>query len=213
MKSIFVTCFVLLIAGQMFSQSIDINYYSTDAGRNLTAAFSKKFNKNEVGVGLGYNINRIIQPDDQNNIYHKRLFATKPYHHLNLNLFYHRYVFTQLKHIKPFVFYDFQLKYSTTRSSMYLGYKLDTTINASTFDGQILYAKKVTNYGPFWWMENMIGVGFTVDITDKWYLKQKAGLGINFIYGETPNIVMNGGKLDHEYGLLLNIGVGFRFGS
>lgn len=191
------------------AQSVALNYYYTGSGRNLTATFSKRTGNNKLGVGLGYNINSIRQSDDQNNVYYRRLYATKAYHHLNFNVFYNRYVFTNLAHIKVYVFYDFQIKYSTTRTSSYVPWAFDSSIVANTPDEKVLYRNIVNHYGPFWWIENTLGVGFEVDITKSWYLTQKVGLGLHILYGDKfPPLLAP--KVDIEYYSMLNVGIGFR---
>lgn len=169
------------------AQSVGIDYFYTGSGRNLTASFSERTNDHRLGIGLGYNINSIRQSYEKD-IYYRKLFATKPYHHLNLNVYYNRYVFTSLENIKPYLFYDFQYKYSTTRS----------TSNYGTI---------VDHHGPFYWIEKTIGAGFEVDITNRWYITQKAGLGLHILHGkELPTL----SKIDTEFYSMLNFGIGFR---
>jgi len=204
--------FLSVFANTAFSQSVGINYYSTGSGRNITSVYSFGNNKNEFGFGIGYNINSIKQPDDQSNIYYKRLYATRFYQHLNLNLTYQRYVLSSNDIFKPFVFYDLQLKYSTTRSSMYIPYAFDSTIIANTPDEKILYRKYIVNFGPFLWVENTIGIGFMLHLYKQLYLKQMAGMGIVFTIGHDNQLA---GRMDNwmdwEFGGLLNLGIVFRF--
>jgi len=194
------------------SQNIGLNYYSTGAGKNITTTYIKNIKHSSISIGLGYNINSIRQPDDESNIYYKRLYATKPFHHLNFNLSYQHDIFYNLKNIKPFVFYDLQIKYSTTRSSMYLPYDYDSTyLNTAHPEDGILYKKHVAYFGPYTWLENSIGIGFNVNITDKFYLTQKIGAGIHFIYGygSGKDIVLKP-KTEWEFMGLLNVGVVYR---
>jgi len=194
-----------------YSQSVGINYFSTGTGRNITANYGFTKNNNEFGLGLGYNINSIKQPDDQSNIYYRRLFATRPIQHLNFNLFYHKYFLTKLNHIQPFAFYDFQMKYSTTRSSMYIPYAFDSTIVANTPDEKVLYREYIEYFGPFLWVENAIGIGFKVNIYKKWYLQQMAGLGIHIILGYDNRLARNEDNwCDWEFGGLFNLGIVYR---
>ncbi len=41
---------------------------------------------------------------------------------------------------------------------------------------------------PFLWIENAIGPGFKVDITETFYLKQRLGLGVHFIFSEDKKL-------------------------
>ena len=207
MRKIFIIILSLYITNS-YSQDLGLNYYSTGTGRNITAAFSKNFKTNVFGVGIGYNINSIRQPDDQNNIYYKRLYASNFMQHLSLNMYYDKYIFRSFKHIHPLVFYNFQLKYSTTRSSMYIVAEYDSAFGGKTPEDNLLYRNYIENFGPFLWVENCIGLGFRVDITDNLYLKQKAGLGVNLIIGEEPKLVK--ANVAWEFSGFINIGLYYK---
>ncbi|HBG71651.1 MAG: hypothetical protein A2W93_06930 [Bacteroidetes bacterium GWF2_43_63] len=192
------------------AQNLSLNYYSTGTGTNLTLAYAKDWEKNELGFGLGYNINRIAHPDDKGHIFYKRLYATKPIHHVNLNLFWHHRIFSEMQHIKPFLFYDLQMTYSTTRNRFFVPYGFDSTIVSDTPEGKILYREMIDFFGPFIWIENNIGVGFQVDITDKWFIQQKFGTGIHLIHGSERRLLPFR-KTHWEFVGLLDWSVGIRF--
>lgn len=211
-KNIITTIALSIFSLSLYSQVLGINYNSTGAGRNITVNYSKNINNHAWSFGIGYNINSIRQPDDEANIYYKRLFATTPAQHLNFNLSYRHNIFYNLKNIKPFVFYDLQIKYSTTRSSMYLPYDYDSTyLNTAHPEDGILYKNHIAYFGPYTWIENSIGIGFKVGITDRFYLQQRFGAGIHFIYGygSGKDIVLKQ-KIDWEFMGLLNIGIVYR---
>lgn len=192
--------FLLLLANSAFSQSVNIGFNSTHSGRNVTAVYEKQVKQHEFSFGIGYNINRYIEPDNQYNFYKKRLFATNTVGHINLNFTYQRYVFSNLTCIKPFVFYDLQAKYSSTRNQ----FPYIVTIAP---DGGLIYTEHTVAFGPFTWLENNIGIGFTADITDKFYLKQKFGAGMVFILGEQQ---VPGQNFNWEFSTLLSFSVGMR---
>ncbi|MFT4755204.1 MAG: hypothetical protein ACI9GM_000092 [Salibacteraceae bacterium] len=178
------------VSSNLFSQNVGVDYNLTGSGRNITATISKEFEKCEIGVGVGYNINSLTQSDDQNQMYYQRLFATKPIQHLNVELFYNFFIFKNFKHIKPFLFVDVQAKYSTTRSSMYLPYAIDSTISGS-WEDQILYINVVENFGPFLWIENYIGVGFNVEMVNNLFLKERIGFGGYSVIGTDDRLCCN----------------------
>ena len=160
----FISLFIMILTIALsYSQSIALNYNSTGTGQNITANFSFDIKKSELGFGLGYTISTLAHPDNQYNVFYKRQFATEPLHHLNLNLFYHRYVFPNLDHINIFLFYDFQGKHSAARN----------VINSPLDD--VIY------HGPYYWLDNTIGLGFNVNIIGNWYVQQKIGAGGHFI--------------------------------
>jgi hypothetical protein len=193
------------------AQNVSLNYYSTGAGKNITLAYSKEIKTMEFGIGLGCNINSIKQPDDQPNIYYKRLFATKPLHFLNFNLYYNQYIFNRFDQFKPYIFYDFQMKYSTTRSNMYIIDRIDSTIISSDPADQYLYRNYTEYFGPFLWIENNLGLGMKINITEKLYISQKIGLGIHFIIGEEPKLFMNKNSMLWEFHDFYAFTVGFKF--
>ncbi len=184
---------------------INTGFNSTMAGRNITIGLSKTINnKHEFGGGLRYNINKLAHNDDQNKVFYKRLYATKPLHYIGVVGFYHRNIFRQWEHIKPFVFYDLQATYSTTRNSMFLPYSYDT-------NGDVLYKNCIENFGPFTWVEQNVGIGFKVDLFGNWFFQQKVGVGTTFILGYDKQLL---GKyfnwFDWEFGALLNVSIGYR---
>ncbi|MBP1672886.1 MAG: hypothetical protein H6Q25_701 [Bacteroidetes bacterium] len=191
------------------AQNVSLNYYSTGAGKNITLAYSKEIKTMEFGIGLGCNINSIKQPDDQSNIYYKRLFATKPLHFLNFNLYYNQYVFNKLGQFKPFLFYDLQMKYSTTRSSMYSPYSIDTMNNFSDVVDPYLYRRYIEYFGPFLWVENTIGIGLKIMINQHFFITQKFGFGIHFIIGD--EIDLSKFKTEYEFHDFFSFSIGYKF--
>jgi len=172
------------------AQGLNIGFNSTHTGRNVTAQYEIKRGKSEYSLGLGININMYGHPDNQANIYKKRLYATKWYHYFNADFTYQRYIFNEkTTAVKPFVFYDLQAKYSTTRNQMVLPYTYDSTLVVNRPEDGILYRERIEYFGPFWWLENNIGIGFTADITDRIYIKQRIGMGVDLILGYDDQIV------------------------
>lgn len=192
MKKLLILIQCLIISLSLFSQNeISASFNSTHSGKNIVASYSKYLNsKNEIGGGVRFNINSYILPDDQNNIYYKRLFATEPLHYFGIQGFYHRHVFQNLQHIKPFVFYDAQATYSTT---------------INKFTGEIQH------FGPYWWIEQCIGLGFKVDVANSFFITQKIGVGYSLIVGSYENSPSMLKNVTGEFGFLLNAGVGYRF--
>ena len=208
MKKI-ITLLLIMVGSNSFAQRISLDFNLTGSGRNVTAGYTIEFSKNEIGFGLGYNINSLTQPDDQNNVFYKRLYATKPLHHLNFDLFYQRNIFTNLDHFQPFVFVDIQVKYSTVRSSVYLPYAFDSSIVSNTPEEKILYRNYVFFYGPFLWIENYIGLGFNVDLHKSWFLKHKVGVGGYSLIGRDDTIIS--GNYSWEFAWMLSVGLGYTF--
>lgn len=215
MKSLLIVTLAILCINLTYAQStIGLQYYSTGAGENITATFAKKLNKGAIGAGVGCNINQIKQPDDQSNIYYKRLFATKPLQYLSGNFFINRDVFPKLEKLKTFVFYDLQLKYSTTRSSLYIPFDYDSTLVVNQPEEGILYQQHIENFGPFTWVENGFGLGFNVELTDKLSFQQKFGGGVYFILGYDDQIATKLFRwFEWEFMYFYNIGINYKIGK
>ncbi len=210
MKKIYLLLLTLSLS-KSYGQEISLDYFSTGAGRNITVNYTQNIKNNSISIGLGYNINSIKQADDQSNIYYKRLYATQAIHYLNFNISYQRYILKRLKNISPFVFYNFQMKYSTTRSNMYIPYKYDSSLVVNNPEEGILYRNMTEYFGAFLWLENSIGLGFKVNITDRFAIRQKVGLGIHFIIGDEPKLVKP--NTEWEFMGLINIGLSYNISA
>lgn len=213
MKKILIIILIITNSLSVFSQSINLGFNSTHSGRNITTQYEFKKKNSEYSFGLGFNINKLAHNDNQNNIYKKRLYATKPYHHINVNFTYQYYILTEkVKNIHLFVFYDLQAKYSTTRNEFFYPYGYDSTLVVNNPSQGIIYYQYITNFGPFLWLENNIGIGFTADLSDRFYLKQRLGFGADFILGYGDKLFTRQFKwFDYEFSGHFNVSVGYRF--
>ncbi len=184
----------VLTCSLVSSQNLVLNYYSTGTGQNITFNYAIHSTNSDVGFGLGWNINRLKHPDNQTNVFYKRQFATRSIDHLNLNLFYHRYILKGLENLNPFLFYDFQGKHSAAMNDF------------NSTDDERIY------HGPYFWLDNTIGIGFNVRIFRNWYLQQKFGAGAHFILPSNREVqrvssITSLQKAHWEFIGLLNIGI------
>ena len=207
MRNAFIVLLLNIFTNIAFCQDeIAVSFNSTYAGRNISLDIANTKSKNEFGVGIRVNINKLAHNDDQNKSYYKRLYATELYHFGGLHFFYNRMVFTDLKNISPFLFYDMQATFSTTRNRMFLPYGYDT-------DGAALYKEVIEIFGPYGWIEQTVGIGIKTKIFNNFYLNQKIGFGTCILLGYDKK------RLDRyynwfgwEFGAILNIGLIYKFG-
>jgi hypothetical protein len=198
---VFSSCFVL---GQ---NDLQFGFNSTTAGRNLVLGYSKTVNsKNTFGIGLRININKVKHPDDQMNVFYKRLFATELYQYFGIQANYHRAFLPNLQCLKPYLFYDLQLTKASTWNRMFLPYSYDT-------NGDVLYKEYREYFGPFWWIEQSVGIGYRVKIANSLYMYQNIGAGITFILGEDKKRPLTYDKFSWEFGYLFSIGISYRLGE
>ena len=190
MKTIFLF-FTLLIASSLSAQvELTTAFNSTLSGRNVALTISKTNDKHEFGGGIRYNIGMLAMPDDQGNLYYKRLYPSTFGQHFGVQGFYHHYILNHWEHINPFVFYDVQVAYSTTRN-------------------KDCYSENTARFGPFTWVEQTVGVGFKVDLANQFFISQKIGIGGGLIFGTDKQLLKTSAAW--EFGGLINVGIGYRF--
>ena len=208
--------FVIVFAGLLQSMMAQIRVYpvfnSIGSGRSINLLASKQMKYiHELGGGLRININKYAHNDDQDNVYKKRMYATKPLHYFGVEGFYHIHLLQRLQHFDFFAFYDIQLVYSTTGNRLLRHEIIDP------YTGECEINTYFRNHGPFTWIEQNIGIGFTVDIWKNFFLTQRLGGGVRFMLGmDTPP---NGNKdywlakppFEWEFGYVLSVGIGYRF--
>lgn len=198
---------VLILSTIIINAQVELSsaFNSTRSGRNVSFAISKSINdKNQVGGGLRININMLAHNDDQNKVFVKRLFATKPIHYFGLEGFYYKNILNKWDCVKPFLFYDIQAAYSTTWNRMLLPYTYD-------INGDVLYKEYREHFGPFTWVEQCIGIGFKANLIKSFFITQKIGFGTMFILGKDKRRLGTYDKFSFEFGSLISIGLGYRF--
>lgn len=175
---------------------VTVDFNSTNSGRSINVLVSRQFhNRHELGGGICFNINKQSANDDQFCIFRKHLFAVQPYEFFGVEGFYQIHFLKNLEHIDLFAFYDIQYRFSHTRNSL-------RTNQDYVF------------HGPFHWVEQNVGIGFSVDIWKNLFLIQRIGAGCMMVIGEDINGPMYGMKNPRVYtevNYLLTAGIGYRF--
>ncbi|WP_417590008.1 hypothetical protein [Owenweeksia hongkongensis] len=197
---------LLIVFANATLAQVDITsaFNSTYSGRSIILSGSAYLNpKNEIGIGIRYNINKLAHNDDQNNVFLKRQFGTEFKHHWGITAFYHHYIFKDLNCVKPFVFYDFQYSKSPTRNRMFLPAFEDEELGT-------LYYEVIEYFGPFTWLENNIGVGIKAKITNRLYLNQKIGVGAIFILGKDEKRPITYDNFEWDFAALIQVGLAYR---
>lgn len=212
-----IAAFLIVFTGFMQSATSQVRvstvFNSIYSGRsiNVLASGQTKNSRHEFGGGLRININKFAHNDDQFNIFKKRMYATKPLHYFGIEGFYQIHFLQNLQHIDLFAFYDIQVCYSTTGNRV-----PPWSINLETGYVEFI-GEQFRHFGPFTWIEQNIGIGFSVDIWDNVYLTQRLGVGVAFILGEDKPVNENKDYLllknsfENEFGYLLSAGIGYRF--
>jgi hypothetical protein len=155
------------------------------AGQGIKVNYARKKNKSEWELGLRYHINRPIT-DNRGYALHHRLYAADFGQHLGLNIGYRRDIRISHSQLNPYWFYNLAgmkmithdlLEKCVKDSSYTIGPNNDTIITYSTQIERIRY------YGePLIQVENVFGVGISVQAYKNLYLDALAGGGIALIW-------------------------------
>ena len=202
------TC-VLFACCSSAQNAAKISFNTSTLREGVIVGYSRTIHQNhEIEVGLRVHINRLVMPDDQESIYYKRMYASNLAQHFGVQLGYNWYFLPRLEHLKPFVFYELQAAYSTTRNH---GYDYTFYIN----EGTLQLEEYLESFGPFLWLQNSIGVGFKVDIWKSFYLFEKVGFNATEIIGNDEKLMPDPYQkfpwLVSEFGYMISVGVGYRF--
>ncbi len=177
MKRILIFCSIFCFSLPFLCQKeLGFNFNSCHSGRSINLVFANQFqNQLKLSTGLLINIGQIAQPDEKSCFHRKRLFPQKAYEYLGLDFSLSHYL-TEQKRL--FAFANVQLKYSGVRNQEIIKVYYDS-VNQLQF-----YDREVNFYGPFFWMQNTVGLGFDVNILKSLYLSQKLGFGFEYIHGK-----------------------------
>ena len=181
--------------------NISLVYNSVHIGQNIALNYSQAFGKHSILVGIKYNLNRIVQ-DNQNEIFKKRFYATNFIEHWGLALGYN-YTFRKVGAIEPYVFYELQYTNSHTRNEFVFPVEEDQ-------DGKVYYTIDLVFLGPTTALENYIGVGIIIPVLDNLLITQKVGFGVSVFLDTDPSLVYTN-NMFWEMGYMLSAGIAYRF--
>ena len=114
-----------------------------------------------------------------------------------------------MKYLEPFIFYDLQARYAPAALlSMYIEY--DSTLVQTRTEQGIIGYEMLSYLGPFTWIEQNVGLGFKAPLTERFYLKQRFGVGVNMILGYDDSLVSKRFSwFDWEFSTLMHFSVGY----
>ncbi len=210
MKYLIVFFIVLAMPYSVLSQSILGGYNSTASGHSISIDYNINRNKLEFGVGLGINLPTEYLDQGINLFYKKKLYPVKTHEYFAFKTYINRNILEKTN-FNVFVYYDFQLRRSGARSQLYLSLGYDSTLVKDRPEDGIIYQESIVEYGPYFWLENTVGVGMDIFLSKRCFLRQKVGLGITMIYGyDEGNQIVNFSGRSSMYGFLAYFGVGYR---
>lgn len=210
MKNLFNILAVMLLCQFTIAQSLIGGYNSTASGHSLSLDYNIKKNKSELGVGIGINLPVRYQGDGINEYFGKKLYPVKSHEFIAIKTYFHQLIY-EMGNFRSYAFYDLQLRRSGARTQTYYGIGYDSTLVKNRPEDGIIYVEGIDEYGPYFWIENTVGLGMDINISNNFFIRQKFGLGVTMIYGhDKGNISVNHFGRTHIYGFLAYFGVGYK---
>ena len=197
--------FAGLVQNGMAQVRVSTVFNSIGSGRSINLLASRQVkNKHELGGGLRLNINinnanKYVHNEFLDYSFKKRMYATKPLHYFGIEGFYQIHLFQKLQCIDFFAFYDIQLVYSTAGNTVF---EFNPKKGISEY-------KYFLYLGPFTWVEQNIGIGFTVDIGKNFFFTQRLGGGACIVLPKQSDYWAS--EPAYEFGYMLSAGIGYRF--
>ncbi len=191
--------FLFQVISTSAQYNITSSYNSVHIGRNANIGVAKNLGNHSIGIALKYGFNSVTA-NNYNEIFKKCFYAVNLVERFGFNLDYHYNFNLEKLAITPFVFYNFQFTNSHTKNKGYLPYTYDPITNI------VLYEKYGEFFGPTIALENYVGIGYRVDITEKIYINNKIGFGL-VSYFNVDNRILGAGNW--EFGRVFSIGIGY----
>lgn len=181
-KNILFCCIILisfLSKGQDLpnkpKNEIDISYYSTHIGSNISVEYNKNVKKHTFIIGVKCHLNHYIEPTGPfGYTYFKQFYADNFTQFIGATLGYKYH----LKDINPYV--SPYLLFNSQYANMKTKYR-----NAENTNNGILINTRTE--GPFIALENTIGVGLSIKLNERFSLNQSVGIGSAFILDQSSH--------------------------
>lgn len=198
---------IIILSSLCHSQfAIESNFSSVHIGRNQNLTLGYQFKKFFVYGGIKYNFNK------RDNFpvgawFKKTSWATTVGEHFG-GVVGFRYHFTNLEHISLFSYLEIQQSYTHVRHLS--EYILGSVVPEPTSDYDLVYQKQLYFVGPWWFIENNLGFGFSCEIWSGLSLNAKFGGGILFFKNlDKQYLVLGPGNW--ELSEMLSFGLGWKF--
>lgn len=156
---------------------LDVSYYSTDIGHNISVEYNKNVKKHTFIIGLKCHLNQYIPINGPlgGYAYHKQFYADNFMQYFGASVGYEYH----LKDINPYV--SPYLLFNSQYANMKTKYR-SSSENITT--GVVIHT--MTD-GPFVALENTIGVGLSIKLNDRFSLNQSAGIGSAFFLQQSTH--------------------------
>ena len=153
---------------------LDVSYYSTDIGHNISVEFNKNIKKHTFLIGLKCHLNQYIEITGPfGYAYHKQFYADNFMQYFGATVGYEYHLKDINPYVSPYILFNSQCAKMKTKHRMVL----DNTLLVQT-----------TTDGPFIALENTIGAGLSIKLNNRFSLNQSAGIGTAFfIKQSTPS--------------------------
>lgn len=194
-----------------FSQSgVEFSYNDVYIGRNLSLQWMKQISTLTFNLGTTYHVNR-IDKIPLGTFIKKSAYATNFKQRFGLQ-FGVEYYFFENSHLKTGVFYNTQISSIDQTHIMY--YVYDTLVSNPLSESDFLYLYTNKTFGPFFVLDNVIGLTLHCYLTNNLYLKTKGGLGFLLWKNTDEDVILIGGYKNNQsynFSSFFSLGLGFSF--
>ncbi|MBP5982662.1 MAG: hypothetical protein KA734_02990 [Fluviicola sp.] len=182
-------------------------YNNCHSGRSIDVLYQRKVSpQSKFGIGLGCNIITKHMDDNQSNVFKKRLQPYNWKQYITFHVQYSRYFRTKNQFFKPFIGFDVQLKHAPTYTRSFV-FDYNAPIEAYG-----LYVEYISTKGPFTWLSNTFCFGFDIQLSNQFAFTQKAGVGVEMIFGKDPAFLFTyNDPFQIEFPLIYNVGLVYQF--
>jgi len=206
MKTYILIIFTYLAIFSQAQLALESNFSSVHIGRNQNLTIGYSFKKISIYGGFKYNFNK-LDNFPVGSWFKKTSWATNVGEHFGAVLGL-RYQLATLEHISLFTYLEVQQSYTHVRHES--EYILGSVVPEPTSDFNLIYQKQLYFVGPWWFVENNIGFGFSCDVWKGLYLNGKFGVGILFFKNMDKQYLVYGPS-NWELSEMLSFGLGWKF--
>jgi len=197
----------VIFSTTLFSQNEVVgNFNSCHSGRTLDIVLNHNFkNEFKLGVGVLFNLNNLQFPDNQSNVFKKRLHSQTFFQHIGLHVIYIKPLYKSKRGVEFDLFYNLQIKRASTKSAAF------TPLLNPDLNPNFLLIESNLNFGPFLWLQNSIGIALEYNLWKQFYLNQKLGFGLEFIHGKIDNLYLGPNNWTWVFAKQFNLGIVYKF--
>jgi hypothetical protein len=178
---------------------IDLSYYSSPVGSNLSAEYNRNFGKHTLVAGVKWQFNHVIQPSANGinaETFYKQFYARTVADHIGFSLGYKYHLRNINPYVSPYLMVNIQYAHMPTKH-----------LWVSELSPGSMPKPNLVYNGPFNIIETIMGAGLSIKLSNRIALNQSVGVGTPLIWGATTA----GGYNGMNFGIAYQLRAGLSF--